>query len=77
MKVEIKNDPTSEIDWSKGSQLVVYSTCEEDKKIVLTTTETPSGYCFRGIDILTGYYSSGWIKEYFRPFNGEVTLKND
>ena len=78
MKIEIKNAPTSEIDWSKGPQLVVHSTCGEDKKIVLTTRGNPSREgCFCGVDLQTGYYSSGWIKISFKPFNGEITLKND
>ena len=71
MKIEIKNAPASEIDWSKEIG-------PNDQKLVLTTKGKPSGEdCFCGVDLLTGHYSSGCIKIFFKPFNGEITLKND
>lgn len=78
MKIEIKNAPTSEIDWSKDKQLVICSIGPNDQKLVLTTKGKSSREdCFCGVDLLTGHYSSGWIKIFFKPFNGEITLKND
>lgn len=79
MKIEIKNAPTSEIDWSKDQQLVETNTNQTNQKsVVLTTGGNPTREdCFCGVDLPTGHYSSGWIKIFFKPFNGEITLKND
>ena len=78
MKIEIKNDKLSEIDWNKENQLVSYLITPNERKIVLTTKGKPTREdCFCGVDLLTGHYSSGWIKSFFTPFNGEITLKND
>ena len=78
MKIEIKNAPTSEIDWSKDQQLVQIDISKSNHNSIVLTTEgkpTVEG-CFCGVDLLTGHYSSGWIKSFFTPFNGEITLKN-
>lgn len=81
MKIEIKNAPTSEIDWSKDKQLVQSIT---GSTIVLTSnTSILTGEIvvfpgiFSGIDLVSMSYSDSWKKSNFKPFNGEITLKND
>jgi len=82
MKIEIKNAPSQEVDWSKGNQLV-----ESKGLIVLTSAHTGAKgeVLFSGTVIVSGgnsarvvgEYVNCWMKMFFQPFNGEITLKND
>lgn len=79
MKIEIKNAPSSEIDWSKSYQLVQ----SEDTIVMVSSTSLKTGKInnsrdhFSGIDISNMFYTDLWLKYAFKPFNGEITLKND
>lgn len=79
MKVEVKEAQSNEVDWTKNPQLVVGSRGE----IVLTSLNQPvkmDNEHFYGTQLNLndlGYLTTGWIKSYFKPFHGEITLKND
>jgi len=80
MKIEIKNAPSQEVDWSSVNHLVRIDrlkTSDIDRIVLITEGNPSRPDCFCGVDILNGHYSSGWMKMFFQPFNGEITLKND
>ena len=79
MKVEVKGMQSHEVDWSKNPQLVV----SDDGFVVLVHENQKlkwSNYTFVGTRLDKGRlsdYDTNWIKEEFKPFHGEITLKND
>lgn len=79
MKVEVKGNQSQEVDWTKNPQLVV----DENGGVVLATKGnaendeyfTGVGLCGnRGMEFC---YTKIWVKSQFKPFHGEITLKND
>jgi len=82
MKIEIKNAPSQEVDWSKNMQIV--KSIKGDRIVVTSLRSVVTGdknsegsIEFSGFDISDMSYSDRWLKSGFQPFNGEITLKND
>lgn len=79
MKAEVKGNQSQEVDWTKNPQLVVSNI----GKIVLAHQDQKKAFgndCFVGTrfdDDFLSEYSTKWIKSNFKPFHGEITLKND
>lgn len=66
------------IDWSKPGQLV----CNDSGVVVLTNglndNKYFAGFTLKGKWLGEEYkYNNDWIKEYWKPYNGTITLKND
>lgn len=80
MKVEVKVNQSQEVDWTKNPQLVV---SQDGRTIVLVhekQSDASSMDNFVGTSLDSGsnsYYSNSWVKSGFKPFHGEITLKND
>jgi len=76
MKVTVNNQDKEEvIDWNK-EQLVKGT---ESGEIVLISRdqEYASEHHFCGVQISMGFYSKEFVKKYFKPFHGSITLQND
>lgn len=80
MKVEVKGNQSHQVDWTKNPQLVTF-----EGAVILVVedqSKTPVGD-FSGIIITpfdewkTGDYSNYFTKDLWKPFHGEITLKND
>lgn len=80
MKVEVKGKQSQEVDWTKNPQLV---TCEGAIILVVADQYVCENGDFAGIiitpfdDYKTGDYSKYFTKDLWKPFHGEITLKND
>lgn len=80
MKVEVKEAQSNEVDWTKNPQLLTLNGA------VIMTTINQNG-CddgdFAGVIVRNGYafmvgdFSTKFSKRFWKPFNGEITLKND
>jgi hypothetical protein len=73
MKVTVNNTEEKEIDWSKKGQLV-YATKSGQ---VVTTDGNECNDTFAGFCHMEYRHSSYWVKSYFKPFKGSITLEND
>ena len=74
MKVEINNkEQNNEIKFPCLME------AEGDYTIILATSEIEGGYlcgvCLKGT--FEGQFADDWLKIYFKPFNGSITLSND
>lgn len=85
MKVEVKEAQSNDVDWTKNPQLVKYEQGGE-YYIVLTSIFT-HGDNFEGTIVSSnieddstffiGRHKESLVKSCFKPFHGEITLKND
>ena len=80
MKVEVKETQSQEVDWSKNPQLVVLNntvvmTASNQSKCMSTDF---AGVVIKSDEAWTvGFYSKCFTKDLWKPFHGEITLKND
>jgi hypothetical protein len=80
MKVEVKETQSQEVDWSKNPQLVISKNSSTIVMSIITRNELDDS--FEGVVMVEnqlfrcGYFDK-WTKANFKPFNGEITLKND
>jgi len=81
MQVEVKGK-NEQVDWTKNPQLVI----NDDGLVVQTLidqSKSSDEYCFVGspLNDREGMYRVdsfyGWVKNAFKPFHGEIWLKND
>ena len=79
MKVEVKGNQSQVVDWTKNPQLVM----SDDGFIVLVHEDQGGAFSndfFVGTRLDSGRlsdYSTIFSKRSFKPFHGEITLKND
>lgn len=78
---EIIPNEEETIDWSKSGQLVEFS--DKEMPIIVMTTGDKEGQCFSAVVIKSnnisqiGKQSSYWAISDFKPFKGELILKNE
>lgn len=80
MKVEVKETQSQEVDWTKNPQFVVLN-----NTVIMTTSDQSECMStdFAGVVIKSagnwtvGYYSKYFSKDLWKPFHGEITIKND
>lgn len=80
MKVEVKEAPSQEVDWTNNPQLVISRLTNAIVLVHEDQTDRKSNNKFVGTKVSEpdfSEYSNDWVKLNFKPFNGEITLKND
>lgn len=78
MKVTLdERSNKKEIDWSKRQMIV------SKEGVVVLIEENINANRFSGVVLYEksfkygiGYFDRNWLKEYFEPFNGKISLEN-